>query len=108
VRRGRLAHFLARSGTSDEWEVHVVAELQADAENTPSALTTLATEVKRTLARTLGLFVSWVGFIPAGTLPVTTSGKVRASEVRRRFEADLLPIIRTSGDENDVAASAES
>ncbi|MEG8280630.1 AMP-binding protein [Streptomyces sp. AHA2] len=49
-----------------------------------------ARDARHRLAHVLGLFVTEVVLVPPGTLPVTTSGKVRVTEARRRFEAGLL------------------
>ncbi|MDT0266574.1 AMP-binding protein [Streptomyces sp. DSM 44915] len=95
VRPGRLAPFLTRDAATGLAVAGVVAELPAgQPEPTVAELNRLARTVKRRLVEALELFVSRVVFVPAGTLPVTTSGKVRAAEVRRRFEAGTLPLVR--------------
>ncbi|MEV7076534.1 AMP-binding protein [Streptomyces sp. NPDC093990] len=52
--------------------------------------TETARAARQRLAGVLGLFVKEVVLVPPGTLPVTTSGKVRVNETRRRYEAGLL------------------
>ncbi|WP_228717853.1 AMP-binding protein [Kitasatospora acidiphila] len=74
-----------RSGTE---RVVLVAEL-ADPAEAPSA--ELALRVKRELARTLDLYVSDVHFLAPGTLPMTTSGKIRVAETARRLRLGTLP-----------------
>ncbi|MFJ9895736.1 fatty acyl-AMP ligase [Streptomyces sp. NPDC091280] len=69
--------------------------LVAESSDAPGALPPdqVAAQVRRCLARGLGLYVSEVALLPRGTLPVTTSGKVRVSETRRRFEQGALPVL---------------
>lgn len=95
LRPGRVVAFTTRDPVTDTDGVCVVAELRPQAEPAPETLAALALETKRRLASALELFAAQVEFVAAGTLPVTTSGKLRASEVRRRFEAGCLPLLLT-------------
>lgn len=51
----------------------------------------VAAAARRRLADALGLYVSEVVLLPRGGLPLTTSGKVRVSETRRRLLLGTLP-----------------
>jgi acyl-CoA synthetase (AMP-forming)/AMP-acid ligase II len=93
LRPGRLAVFLRSADTTGLDAVFAVAELRSGTETAPSALAGLGRQVKTVLAESLGLYVTSVRFVPPGALPVTTSGKVRVSEARRRFEAGRLPLL---------------
>lgn len=84
LRPGRIAVFLSGPGTTAE-RVCLVAEVGAGRPGPE-----LASGIQRHLASTLDLYVSVVGFLAPGMLPVTTSGKVRVSEVARRFREDNL------------------
>ncbi|KOU18297.1 hypothetical protein ADK52_30740 [Streptomyces sp. WM6372] len=88
LRAGRCAVFLVPHAEADR--VCLVAETAGAAgpEAHPAA------EVRRRLARSLGLYVSEVVLLPAGGLPVTTSGKVRTAETARRHRLGLLPVVR--------------
>jgi acyl-CoA synthetase (AMP-forming)/AMP-acid ligase II len=97
LRPGRLAPFVATDAQSGLDVVHIVAELRPEAATTASELARIASQTKRRLVSALELFVSGVHFVSAGQLPTTTSGKVRASEVRRRFEAGNLPLLNGPG-----------
>lgn len=68
--------------------VHLVAELRV--ERPPAELAGL---LRRRLAGELDLYVAQVHFAPRGSLPVTTSGKLRAAEVGRRVLAGTLPLL---------------
>ncbi|MER8187573.1 AMP-binding protein [Kitasatospora sp. NPDC094015] len=69
--------------------VCLVAEL-ADGPGTPPPAQ-VAARVRRRLASALDLYVAEVVLLPPGALPVTTSGKVRAGEIRRRLARGTLP-----------------
>ncbi|MEU2776615.1 AMP-binding protein [Streptomyces sp. NPDC007162] len=91
INPGRCAVFATdppRSGESGRRaDVQLVAELRV-----PAPPAGLAGLLKRRLARELDLYVAQVHFAPRGSLPVTTSGKLRVSEVARRFRAGTLPL----------------
>ncbi|MBT2453669.1 AMP-binding protein [Streptomyces sp. ISL-86] len=88
LRAGRCAAFVVPHTTADR--ICLVAEVGGTA---GPGLNT-AVEVRRRLARSLGLYVSEVVLLPAGGLPVTTSGKVRTAETARRYRLGLLPVAR--------------
>ncbi|MEU7575475.1 AMP-binding protein [Micromonospora sp. NPDC049240] len=88
LRPGRIAPFVSDQGEA----VCVIAELR-DPQSPDGELRRVAREVKRTLYRRADLLVQHVAFVGPLGLPVTTSGKVRVSEVRRRFEAGTLPLL---------------
>jgi acyl-CoA synthetase (AMP-forming)/AMP-acid ligase II len=93
LRPGRLAVFPGPDDGSRLESVFVVAELRRGYEASAAHLASIRTNIKYTLARSVGLYVTSVRFLPAGMLPVTTSGKVRVSEARRRFLAGALPLL---------------
>ncbi|MGY4923061.1 AMP-binding protein [Streptomyces sp. 900105755] len=90
LRPGRCAAFAVVDGDSDE-RLCLVAEASEGPGTPPPAQ--VAAEVRRRLAQALDLYVSEVALLPKGGLPVTTSGKVRVSEARRRFERGALPVL---------------
>lgn len=82
IRPGRVGVFSIRVDGADE--VHLVAELVKGAEFPPEHRS-LRRQIQRAVTAKSGLFVSAVHLAMAGTLPVTTSGKVRHSNVRERY-----------------------
>ncbi|MGW2677700.1 AMP-binding protein [Streptomyces sp. NPDC001436] len=88
LRAGRCAVFLVPHAGSGR--VCLVAETGGP----PDPQARPAGEVRRRLARSLGLYVSEVVLLPPGGLPVTTSGKVRTAETARRHRLGLLPVAR--------------
>lgn len=95
VRPGRIAAFVIRDPSTSKDAVCAVVELApAVVAPTPAGLERLAVTVKRQLAAAVDLYVSQVGFLAPGQLPVTTSGKVRVAEARRRWQDGTLPILR--------------
>ncbi|MBV9451767.1 MAG: AMP-binding protein [Streptosporangiaceae bacterium] len=93
VHPGRVAAFTTRPADEPDDQVIVVAELRADADTTAQALARRQRHLVTELARSLGLYVGRAAFMPTHALPVTTSGKVRTAEVRRRFEDGSLPLL---------------
>ena len=65
----------------------VIAVLEARASNTTSDI---EDHVRRRVRETSGLELDRVVVTPPGTIPRTTSGKVRRAETRARFEAGTL------------------
>ena len=65
----------------------VIAVLEARASATP---TDMVDHVRRRIRETAGLELDQVVLAPPGTIPRTTSGKVRRAETRARFEAGTL------------------
>jgi fatty-acyl-CoA synthase len=65
----------------------VVAVLEARAGTTPADM---IDHVMRRVRETAGLELDRVVLTPPGTIPRTTSGKVRRAETRARFEAGTL------------------
>ena len=90
LRPGRCAAFTVVDGDSGE-RLCLVTEA-ADGPDAPSPEQVTA-QVRRRLAQALDLYVSEVVLLPRGGLPVTTSGKVRVSETKRRFEQGDLPVL---------------
>ncbi|MBO1413569.1 AMP-binding protein [Streptomyces sp. FH025] len=88
LRPGRCAAFSLGDGDSGS-RICLVAEL-ADGPGTPPAAQ-VAAQARRRLASAVDLYVSEVVLLPRGGLPVTTSGKVRVGETRRRLLRGTLP-----------------
>jgi acyl-CoA synthetase (AMP-forming)/AMP-acid ligase II len=101
VRAGRVAVFATPTadgdGDGDGTEVVVVAELRAGADTATPAMVERERRLRTELVRGLDLYVTRVAFLSAGTLPVTTSGKVRTAETMRRFRDGMLPGLTVSG-----------
>jgi fatty-acyl-CoA synthase len=82
VRDGQCVAFSRLDATGAEIAV-VVTESRQD-------MTGIAAAIVAAVRVEMGLCVSEVHFIKRGTLPKTSSGKVRRRECRRRLEADAL------------------
>jgi fatty-acyl-CoA synthase len=65
----------------------VVAVLEARASSAPDAI---VDHVRRRMRETAGIEIDRVVVAPPGTIPRTTSGKVRRTETRARFQAGTL------------------
>ena len=86
ARPGGIVAFASR-GAEDQDRVVLVVETKL----APGvARTRLATEVRRAVHEGTGLAVDEVVVLGPGALPKTSSGKLRRTEVRRRFEAGVL------------------
>ncbi|HEX7138974.1 MAG TPA: fatty acyl-AMP ligase [Vicinamibacterales bacterium] len=80
VRRGRVVAFgTAEAGRPDR--VVIVAE-----PNGTVAAETLQQAIRRQVSDLFGLYVDEVALVPSGTVGRTTSGKVRRSETRARYQ----------------------
>lgn len=118
VRPGRVAVFttaaLTTTAATHETtgqpadQVVVVAELSADADLTAPVLARRELEIRDALGRALDLYVARVAFLPAGLLPVTTSGKVRTAEVCRRLEDGSLPLLGGTAGESGHSGNGAS
>jgi acyl-CoA synthetase (AMP-forming)/AMP-acid ligase II len=73
----------------------VIAVLEARA----STAAGMVDRVRRRIRETAGLELDHVVLTPPGTIPRTTSGKVRRSETRAQFQAGLLPPARAEREE---------
>ncbi|MGW6899991.1 AMP-binding protein [Streptomyces sp. NPDC054919] len=94
LRPGRCAAFTVEDEAAGEL-LCLVSEVTGGS-GAPSPAQ-VAAQVRRRLAQVLDLYVSEVALLPAGGLPVTTSGKVRISETKQRFERGDLPVLRPHG-----------
>ncbi len=92
LRPGRLAPFVIWDEAASLDIVCLVVEVRATPDGPPPRLNRLVSQVKQAVTQALELYVTRVEFVPAGSLPVTTSGKVRASETRRRYLRGELPL----------------
>ncbi|MET7369768.1 AMP-binding protein [Streptomyces sp. NPDC005566] len=99
IRQGRTAVFAARLPGGEDPVPVVLAECRAETEREidETAGRSLARSVVSALGRGMGLPVSVVWLVPAGTLPVTTSGKIRRGSCRDAFEENAMPTIHRYG-----------
>ena len=95
LRPGRLVPFVVRDEDIPADTGCIVVELRPGAEPDAEVLAAIAAEIRRRLLSTLEFFITHVVFVSDGTLPITTSGKLRASETKRRFEAGSLSVLAT-------------
>lgn len=87
VRPGGIVAFGVEG--SDGEELVVVVEVAGDGGGVPAAA--LRSAVRRRASAALGVEPAAVLPVPRGTIPRTTSGKVRRCEMRARYLADALP-----------------
>ena len=90
IRAGRVAAFISDAFTDREPAPVLVAEIRKLDDPSSDEISRLASVVQRCLARRLELYVGSVNFVKPGELPVTTSGKVRVTEVCRRHNAGAM------------------
>jgi fatty-acyl-CoA synthase len=100
IRDGQCVAFSRLDATGAEVAV-VVAESRKNVEG-------LAAAILAAVRAELGLTVSEVYFIKRGTLPKTSSGKVRRRECRRRLEALELELVSESDVDSVDRAPVES
>lgn len=93
IRAGRVTAFVPGTDPESFGQIVLVAELDRRTAVAPSTLDALASRIRQRLVEDLDLHVSVVEFLAPGALPVTTSGKVRTSEARRRYRAGRLPLV---------------
>jgi acyl-CoA synthetase (AMP-forming)/AMP-acid ligase II len=89
LRPGRAAAFLSGvpEGTADP-SVVVLAELRANGEPLrPADLAAIERKIRLAARQVLGLSLGPVALLPAGSLPRTTSGKLRREECRALVES---------------------
>ncbi|MCF6471646.1 fatty acyl-AMP ligase [Nonomuraea sp. MG754425] len=96
IRAGRVAAFVVRGSPPEEEKVCLVAELSRDFAPGRSSFAEVENATKRRLASGLGLYVASVVLLKTGSMPMTTSGKVRVSEVRRRWLDGTLPPVTST------------
>jgi fatty-acyl-CoA synthase len=89
------------------------AILVAEAKRTGTSLEALSAAIVQGVRAELGVTISEVHLIKRGTLPKTSSGKVRRRETARRLETGELELLglgelATLSPHNDVRAPAES
>jgi acyl-CoA synthetase (AMP-forming)/AMP-acid ligase II len=98
LRPGRVAAFIAEGEPTDPSSgVQLCAEVSDHAPADLRQLDRLARRVRGALVRRLDLFVKGVQLLPKGSLPVTTSGKIRVRETRTRYEKRLFqPLVLNS------------
>jgi acyl-CoA synthetase (AMP-forming)/AMP-acid ligase II len=97
VRPGRIAAFLARDPGHHEAVVWLVAETSSTAQRHRQ----LRRQVQRQVLDRTELFVAQVALLPPGAMPVTTSGKVRVSQVRQQVEDGSLALLCAAGETAD-------
>lgn len=89
IRKGCVVAFGAADAASGTERLVVVAETR---EKSPDAkvTATVAAEVTALLSQALGLPPDAVELVPPGTIPKTSSGKLRRNETKRRYLAGKL------------------
>ncbi|WP_432103111.1 AMP-binding protein [Streptomyces sp. bgisy091] len=95
LRDGRAAAFLAAPPGGDEPLPVVVAEHRGPVDPDDPALPEIAAAVVRAVGQRHGLGLRRVCIVPAGTLPVTTSGKIQRTRAQLRFEDGDLPFLHS-------------
>jgi fatty-acyl-CoA synthase len=95
VRQGNVAAFSVSGGLTER--IVVVAEYR---EGEPE---TIESDIVRAVQRDVGLTVSKVVLIEAGSLPKTTSGKLQRSATRHQYLDGTLGFARRSTDASAVA-----
>lgn len=93
LRPGRVVPFVAYDDETDTENTCIVAEVRPEIDADALALGAIAAEIRHSLVSSLDFFVTRVVFVSSGTLPVTTSGKLRASEAKRRYEDGRLSVL---------------
>lgn len=84
LRTGQVVAFGVSEGDSEG--VVLVAEVRAETERTPA----LQRLVSRTASDALGVLIREVVLVPPGTLPKTSSGKLKRTETRQRWQDGTL------------------
>jgi len=87
LRTGCAAAFACSDEASDTERLIVVAEVRAKQNIDASKI---KQEARRRIQAHTGLQVSEIQLVDAGTLPRTSSGKIRRAEARRHFESRTL------------------
>ncbi|MDP7034450.1 MAG: fatty acyl-AMP ligase [Planctomycetota bacterium] len=82
LRKGRAAAFGVSNPRQGTETLCLVAELDRRASVNRESL---AEHVQRRVQEGTGLWVDKIQFVPSGTIPVTTSGKIQRSLVRRQY-----------------------
>jgi acyl-CoA synthetase (AMP-forming)/AMP-acid ligase II len=93
LRPGRVVPFVTYDDEAATEKACIVAEVRPRLDGGALALRAIAAEIRNSLASGLEFFVTHVIFVSPGTLPVTTSGKLRASEAKRRYEEGRLSVL---------------
>ncbi|MFN8570414.1 MAG: fatty acyl-AMP ligase [Gemmatimonadaceae bacterium] len=87
VRSGAVAAFSIPGSEAETESVVIVAEAKADAD-----ASRVVSDIRTRLLDSVGITVAVVELVPAGTLPKTTSGKLRRAEIRARYlRGELVP-----------------
>ena len=103
IRDGQCVAFSRLDATGAEQAI-VVAESAKRAASSPA----IAQAVVNAVRAETGLLLGEVHLIKRGTLPKTSSGKVRRAETRRRLEAGELELLTTEGESLPPPVSASS
>jgi acyl-CoA synthetase (AMP-forming)/AMP-acid ligase II len=93
LRPGRVVLFVSYDQERATDKLCVVTEVRSGITSDTGDLDSIEATIRHRLAFDLELFVNEVAFVPAGAIPVTTSGKLRASEARRLFGEGRLPLL---------------
>lgn len=96
LRPGRLAAF----SIPDTERVVLVSEVVPDQPDDQSWFVELAGRVTGAVARDLQVRLTDVGFVRAGQLPMTTSGKVRVRAIKHALLDGQMPLLHLSSNQN--------
>jgi acyl-CoA synthetase (AMP-forming)/AMP-acid ligase II len=97
LRPGRSVAVTAPRGDAPDDAVWLVGEVATGADTSDRALARTAAEIREAVFTRVGLPISGVGLLPPGALPLTTSGKVRAGQVRDGLVSGSLALIWQDG-----------
>jgi len=89
----------------DEEQLVVVAEITRTAIRSDSYLT-IAAAMRKSLAETCGLAITELALVQPGTVPKTSSGKLRRQPCKQMYMENALPILFRSGAQADVDSSS--
>lgn len=106
IRPGRVAAFLAPGPGHDAEVVWLIAETRSDTQVTAQRRRQLQRQIQRQVLDLTELFVAQVALLRPGGMPVTTSGKVRVSQIRQQLEDGSLALL-SAAQTADVPSSDE-
>ncbi|MER5319559.1 AMP-binding protein [Streptosporangium roseum] len=106
LRKGRCAAFIVDETQAASAEVRLCAEVSESAPRSQLELNALAKRVRSALVTQTDLFVRGVHLLPKGALPMTTSGKVRVRETRKRYVEQQLQALFLNPEQSFEGAAA--
>ena len=90
VRTGCVAALAVVNAATGTEDIVVVFETPR---RDPAAIETLKSEIRERIRAATGLAPDRLAAVPPHSLPKTTSGKIRRSEIKQMFEAGTVPVI---------------